>query len=452
MKRITFLIASVLLLMACNNEIDTDLNLPEIPDSQITLKLPDAQVFTYSTATVSECTIDEIWVLEFNGNTLDTAVLINGANIAYNGQATQMLPQLPFEVENGHKIILIANSGRTTFPAGIDTTTINTFFPLSASSPNVRDYYLEGEHLPMYGKIDSWPGTTAYSCEMIRAVAKIQVRLGETFTDLTGSNVWPNGVYYNFWNHAVEGQIQPSATVTGIPSSSVHLIPEHLRLLQFDANTSDPKMVYVYEYNSSMRDNLGNSVSPTVFDVERPYLLFTDGTVYWRLDFYDAYATSPTYKQFVDVKRSSHYIFTINRVSSPGYNLDFEAINNPGSNIEYTVEVKDGSSHITSNGQYAIVSSVDSAYVAAGASGVTIATVRYQLPAEMTGLGAGTVNTMNTDATPSGSMTVTSPSPTATLTATDAPIIVTTTSTFTEGTITFQLGNITHKIGVKKQP
>ncbi|MDR2234101.1 MAG: hypothetical protein LBE56_13395, partial [Tannerella sp.] len=148
MKRITFLAASILFLMACNNEIETGLNFPEIPDNpdtRITLKLSDAQIFTYSTATASECYIDSLWVLRFQGNTLMESVLIPGDRIARNGQATQMLPQLPFELKNGDKIILLANTGVKTLPTGLTATNINEKFPMRMAQLDNISYYSEGE-------------------------------------------------------------------------------------------------------------------------------------------------------------------------------------------------------------------------------------------------------------------------------------------------------------------
>ncbi|MDR2146697.1 MAG: hypothetical protein LBE91_09605 [Tannerella sp.] len=456
MKRIIFLMASVLCVTACNNEIDTDLNIPKDSDVRITLKIPDAQVFTYSTATERECYIFDLWILEFDSNTLDTAVLIDGADIAYNGQATQMLPQLPFEVENGHKIILLANTHITTLPPGIITPgNINTMF---SSGANVGSYFPEGSYLPMYGEIASW-GTT-YDCEMIRAIAKIQVRLGETFTDLTGSNAWPNGVYCSLVNVPIKGEIQPSSTITGIPADPFNSIGPMLRLLQFDVNTTNPKSVCIYEYNSSTRDIAGNTISPTVFEKERLFLhiMTNDGLFHWRLDFYDSNPTSPTYKQFIDVKRNCHYIFTINRVSSPGYYATgMLYYYNPGSNIEYMVEVRDGANHITSNGQYAVVTSVDTAYVSAGGvSGVTVATVRYVEGNGMTlyptTLSPAYSGVTSTAFPANADLTVHSPTSfSGMINDTNINVVISTTPAFTEGTIEFKLGNIYHRLAVKAQ-
>ncbi|MDR3250068.1 MAG: hypothetical protein LBT42_00175 [Tannerella sp.] len=465
MKKISFLMAGALCLMSCNNE--TNITDPETDsdEGRITLELADATVMTYSTADEEECKINYLWVLEFNGEALVNDTLITGDQILGNGAATQLLPQLPFKPENGHRIVLIANSDAMTFPhpnrSSIQYSNINTYFPL------YMGYYgIWYAVLPMYGEIASWPG--GYSCEMTRAVAKIQVQLGENYSDVTGTFNAENVIWgMNYLGNG--GYIQPRLPLQGIPiiapgGGGGNGMSTFLPLLQnYDPDLLQFRSLYIQEYPSSTTTGISGdpSVPENVFARHRQCILLQNNVAGWyRLDFYD-----PVTRKFIDTKRNHHYIFTIHRVNSEGYGDLYQALNNPGSNIEYTIEIRDGARHITSNGQYAVVSSVDTAYVAAPATAVTVCTARYQLPAEMSALGLweNTPNTITfTDVVPDNpsSITLVSPPPTpyftdpyfaSQLTATSVPIVVTTTAAFQSARIKMQVGNISHYVVLKKK-
>jgi hypothetical protein len=434
MKRIAFLVASVLLLTACNNEVN---NIDDVDGAQITLNMPDAKVFTYSTATESECVIDKLWVLEFNGNTLVNSQLIDGSNIFKNGQAMQLLPQLSFKPTNGNKIIFVANSDVTSLPVptGVTPATINTGFPVT------KPYYIEGEHLPMYGEIASWPST--YSCDMIREVAKVQVRLGETLANERNSYIQTLG--YFVYNYGLAGLIQPVPLQVVSPSTQ-HSTTHAFTFLQSQYTPTSSyggKTVYIHEYPNATKDVAGNTILIDTFAINRHFLLLSEAAnkqqASYRLDFYDSRA-----KKFLDINRNCHYIFTINKINGDWYNYPQNAINNPGSNIEYEINVVEvGSSHITSNGQYAIVTSVDTAYVPAGVTNYPAFMAKIQLPTEMTALGAGTYISQLVVG-----LTTVSP---AALTTNYQTFNVTTAPAFTSGYIRFDVGNIIHYVMVKKQ-
>ncbi|MDR3267963.1 MAG: hypothetical protein LBT83_02705 [Tannerella sp.] len=462
MKRITFLIACALCLLSCNNE--TDISGPETDseEGRITLKLTDATVLTYSTADADECKINYLWVLEFNGEALVNDTLIYGDQILGNGAATQLLPQLPFKPANGNRIVLIANSDAMTFPhpnrSLIQYSNINTYFPLLSTA------YFQWHYLPMYGEIASWPGS--YSCEMTRAVAKIQVQLGENFSDVTGTFKAEN-VFWGIFGTGNGGYIQPRLPLQGISNTSYSSIMlTDISLLQ-NKDPSYMNLIYIHEYPSSNTTAVSGdpSVPENVFAINRQCIVLEKreggDLLNYRLDFYD-----PVTRKFIDTKRNHHYIFTINRINSEGYSIYFgghdEAINNPGSNIEYTIEIRDGSNHVTSNGQYAVVSSVDSAYVAAPTIiDDTVCTARYQLPAEMTTLYSGNSNSITlTDVTPDYSITLVSPAAIwnpscgcyeSPLTAISVPIVVRTTASFQSARIRMHVGNIIHYVVVKKK-
>jgi hypothetical protein len=445
MKRITFLIASALCLLSCNNEIDIlepELNSEE---GRIRLEIPDATVQTYSTANAYHCWIFRIWVLEFNGETLVNDTFIDGAQILGNRTSTQLLPQLPFKPIAGNRIVFIANPKENTFPhpnrASIQYSNIDTYFT--------------GNVMPMYGEIANWPDT--YSCKMIRVYAKVQVQLGENFSDVTGNFNLENVTYY-LMNAPRHGRYLPQVPLQGIPTTEDPLLGPYFLLQKANATIIETDFSFP-EYPSSNTTSDGVNVPDDVFAVKRLHIMLYKrvagvDTTNYRLDFYD-----PITKKFIDVKRNHNYIFTIHRVNSEGYacegslNGNKGAHNYPGSNIEYTVEIRDGSSHVTSNGQYAIVSSVDTAYVEAPTTNATVCTARYQLPAEMTSLvgGAYATNSITlTDVTPSGSILLYYSSPSF-LTATNAPIVVTTTSGFQSARIKMHLGNIIHYVALKKK-
>jgi hypothetical protein len=444
----TLLLSGILYFTACNNEIEPEINI--IPEGRIMLNLPEANVLTYSTATPSECYIDSLWVLEFNGTAYVHDTVIPGAGIANNGQATQMLPQIRF-APTTNRIILLANFGMhnlATIRGSVSPTNINALLPLT------KPYYVEGDHLPMYGEIASWnPTGGPYDCAMIRAVAKIQLKLGETFVSYRPFTGLPDRATFLFYNYAPQGQIQPQPTVTGIPAAAPKSFTANIKLVQ-GAQQTLPATVYVYEYPSATKNILGTTIADNSFNIDRPFLLLADSTSsggFYRLDFYDSH---PTEKKFVDIKRNCHYIVTINKQNTAGYmpvisvlSWRDPTINNPGSNIEYIVEVRDGSNVVVSNGQYAIVCSTDTAYVEAGASNVTIATARYQLGVGMPPL-AEVMNNSQYSGTPSGSMIFISPD---SLTSVNQNVVITTTAAFTSGSVGFNLGNMFYNIVVLKK-
>lgn len=442
MRKITFFIVSILCITACNNEI-LDREKESAESQSIELSMPEAtEVSVYSEATVSECTIDSIWVLEFNnsGTTLLHHELIKGSRIINRGYATQLLPQLSFTPTNGSLIICIANCDSTASFSGLTKSTINNCFS------SRREYHSDGESLPMYGEL-GW-STSSYTCRMTRAVAKIRVQMGSEVSDVTG-NFTAENVSYKIYNHSKGGNIQPSTPVVGKPQTLPGTGTGTLFYL-LQKNGTGAKNAYLYEYPTSTKDATGSStLDKTKFDAGRQYIILekdNSGTkTYYRLDFYNA-------DTFININRNHHYIFTIQKVRSEGYTALAQAQNNPGSNIEYTIKIDDDSEFVKSNGQYAIVTSVDTAYVVPKGTAVnnyTIATAKYVLPAGIS-LGASTTNTITVKSVVSpGTMAL---SGITTLSASNGDIKVNTNASFTEGVITIKLGNITHDLHVKAKP
>lgn len=473
MKRIAFFLASICCLAACDSMVLDDTNrIPEaVKQPQIALVFPDAQtVNVYSTATQNENTIDSVWVLVFDKTTLARkwVEVIKGSQIAKNGFASQLLPQLKHTPDNGDSIICIANVDPVppTDTAAVTINNIDYYYKLTS-----KPYYTGTAHLPMSGGF-KWSLSDGNVCEMMRAVAKIQVQMGVStgVSDVTG-NFNAENVFYNIHNSRSAGFIMPKSPISA-PVSVGSPTVDDFRLLQKQGVTEALASVYVYEYATSDSTVTGAYAADTEFDADRQFILLhkvnplTSATTYYRMDFYN-----PATGKFFDTKRNHHYLFTIDRVRSEGYNTPAEAINNPGSNIEYTIRIDDGATRIASNGQYAIVTSLNPMYkdrnnvtpVAyvdtiridspATPNEYTIGTVRYQLPDEMNNvLPAGTANSISFSMTAGSGFSLISPNPSVLLDEDrEIKLLFSGPSSIgeREGVITFQLGNITYKIILK---
>ena len=428
MKRITFFILSILCFTACNNDIDITNDIKAEEDvPQIQLVMPDAaEVQVYSTATPSECKIDEIWVLVFSADslTLEHYEQINGSDIITSPQdrAVQLLPQLNVPDTklagnslgtflNGKVIVCVANTGLSTNPssATLKPSNINATFPLP-----VKSSYSGGDALPMYGAF-MFSSMGGFSCEMERVVAKVQVQMGTSDPDVTGTFDANTVTYsiHNVWN---------SGRVVSAPSAGTSVNTTDFFLVQKDNAPQSQTHAYVYETTAS-----------NAFTVGRHHILLRAGaTSYYRLDFFDG-------DEFLNIKRNHHYLFTINKVRSAGYATPAEARMYPGGNIEYSINVGDGR-YATSNGQYAIVTSVDTLFVPA--TGTT--TITAKIMGEITAL-----PTTNSIAYTGG---LTGPASFVAASLAAGQSIAVASSGFSgSGSITFKAGNITHVLPVRAQ-
>ncbi len=470
MKRIAFFLVSIYCLSACNNEMIGPDNLTDEKNSQIELIMPDVEdVHLYSTASFNENYIDSLWVIVFDGASSTAnkkwVEKIKGSDIIRNGYASQLLPQLKHIPLIDWRIVCIANvDATTTDTTNVTPTTINNYFRL-----NKQDFY-DGLHLPMYGEF-IWgdfiyqPSKSGYSCEMVRAVAKIHVQMGTSVPDVTG-NFTAENVRFRVHNGGGEGRIQPAATATTGGYAFTHT-PNLYQLLQFTGATERNTTPYIYEFPSSSYISTG-SVTPqliattnadTTFHAQRLHLILEKNNylqgydpTYYRLDFYN-----PVTKKYLDAKRNHHYIFTINKVRSEGYLSIAEAKANPGSNIEYTILITDGAKQVVSNGQYAIVASLDSIIPGMGmAYTKNMGTVRCQLPPEMANMNSISNNSISLEVTsvyPSGILnpiTLASPSP-AILTVANQTVSISVNASvlLLDGTIIFKLGNITLRLPIR---
>ena len=470
MKRVAFFIVCIFCLSACNNEV---MEGPKIPTDEmnprIELIMPDAEIVNlYSTATFNENFIDSVWVIAFNSSGQKQWVeLIPDSLITRNGYASQLLPQLAHEPQNGMTIVCIANVNATS----VDTaggawpiSDINTRFKLDEQG------FYEGKHLPMYGDF-TWQLSSGYTCKMMRAVAKVQVQMGTSVSDVTG-NFSAENVTYKIHGGLGQGTIQTPPP--GVVGSGVYrftntpvryLLQDTVHATELNTNS------YIYEFPSSNHyangTGIGGTDAPvliggtkpdTTFHVDRQHIILEkdnspQATTYYRLDFYN-----PVTKQFLDTKRNFHYLFTINKVRSEGYLSLQQAQNNPGSNIEYDIFIEDGANRITSNGQYGIVTTGEMDTVVfkgiADGGNYTIVSARMQLPSQMASLDATTRNNITVEAITGTDPTafydlapLALPNPVVPLTNTPITVkIKTGTPNGTKGVLTFHLGNITHRV------
>jgi hypothetical protein len=460
MKKVILFLAGIHCYTACNNETVIPADPQESPRQPLELFIPGTEtVSVYSTATESECTIDTLWVLVFDGDTQTKrwAEKIGRSQIMNNGQATQLLPQLKHTINNGDRVICIANVRENPDTTNVTPDNINTCFKTRHFY-----YYFDGDQLlPMYGEIPSWSAAGAYTCRMIRAMAKVQVQLGPTFSDVTGDFNADN-VSYWIYNHPLDGFIQPKSTLAGIPGTAGDIFEAGLKFLQKDGATAVQTSAFIYEYQSSIHtitDTVTN-VGIKTFHSERP-LIYLIKNLYdpvkerhYRLDFYNA-ADS----EFLDIKRNHHYLFTINKVGSDGYGEEresslagTEAYYNPGSNIEYTIRVDDNSQSVTSNGQYAVVTSVDTVRIPGNVTNQTVATFRYIDPKGTLKLRPEVgLNSISVESVQPNTATLfVTPSGTNQITNTNQPLQITTTGNLEQAVILFKLGNIMHRLPVKK--
>ncbi|MDR1115208.1 MAG: hypothetical protein LBL33_03495 [Tannerella sp.] len=379
-----------------------DESLPAVPEEpRIALLIPGAdEVRVYSTATADENRIEDCFVVVFRDGSYYNMEEIEIDKITANGKASALLPQLQnFEIESGDRIYVICNTGLSAPPTGITESNINDKFPPA------KAYYFSGEALPMSGSA-VWSSSSSTTVTLTRAVAKVQIKLGENFSmgnletffyPMDESLYWDADFFkeninlcgFVVGNYAGKSDIlQPSPPgLSQTPSSApgnydfLWTDDNYIRLMQYA--TADNMAVYVSEYPNSTMDFEGSTIPDDAFNSKRQYLLMVDwiennrpGNAnglagIWRLDFYDA-----ANKKFLDIKRNHTYTFTINRIRSNPYPLPFGGsysvyplskvfINAgyemlPASNIEYTVAVEDNwANRIYSNGQYALLLSRD---------------------------------------------------------------------------------------------
>lgn len=453
---------AVVLLAACTFEEPLQKSAPEdyVPEGKVRIQLfTDAGQYVKpaTRALADEDTIggDDTWVLVFTGG--DASAVFSEAVQATttNGTTVAMLSSS----EDESIIVVLANAPVTFFngtadvafnaenvAAALATKTLaqaETLFcsPRMTTAANFDGItYFAGNTIPMSGAIkvndigtDTAIGTAEDEMQLARIVAKATVVSADddlTLLRVGAVNAPRNGSFY-----------RSGTTFKGNTGNTSHYIASTANtgldaMAEAVDNSTAASPVYLYEAAS----DLGAALL-----VKAEY----DGTTYfYKLAFKTSDAT------LLDVTRNTNYTFTINK-AVPGYLNLADAIAMPASNLDYTITVTDLSSHdMVSNGQYYLGVSnseliVYNAQVTqSGLIAVTVSTDAYAAQ----GLSAA-----GNSITATTGITITSPSPAqinlaaaqGSVGTTD--ITVTLNYSFTTGTITLKLGNLTKTITVTRK-
>lgn len=215
---------------------------------------------------------------------------------------------------------------------------------------NLKD---EGQSIPMYGWMEWNEKATSNVCLLTRCLAKITV---DAAADLfTGKQVyweWKNLNYSDFVLDSEYRGIYQGA-INGVATSGKYDLLS--ATTPVDESIGLVTTYYPLEYKHSVYA-LGDVVDEKKFSQDRSMLLLTvqnpDGSnkEYYRLDFWDKETG-----KYLDIVRNHAYRFNITKLKSKGYTSAQEAIQNPGSNIEYTITVSDKwTQGFNSNGQYLV--------------------------------------------------------------------------------------------------
>ena len=462
MKRFKFIylvLAVAVVLSGCKKD---DLSLGDVypnDGTMISLKMGDQEVIeTRSGASAQERTIADAYVLVFKSDVAGGTYLrgeqitVNSTTVTGNGTQTPVIKP-SVTIGNTDQVVVLLNTGCTftTIPLTVGTSTIpniNTAFPSTGWNINQSGDTDSGKGMPMYGKM-VWG--TDLTCQMTRAVAKIQVRLSDGTNQITSINSDFNTTNVTYALHNVvesegaitKGNIVAPASGVSVPSGVSFVDTPSAQKLLGATTTKEKLTYYMPEYGSSTLAKT-NIVNKNEWHTDRPCIIVKDGLgKFYRLDLFKIGADSKN--EFIDIVRNTHIIVSITKVKSAGYDSESEALKYPGSNLEYNITVDDGSSYdIVSNNAYYLGVS-NSEYIA------------YVPTGEVTGLKAVTLN-FDGGKDYSGALPTPSVSVSANLTLTSSAnpasgsdVVVTMAGGFTTGTITIKLGNLTKVISVTRK-
>lgn len=395
---LVFFAFNMLLLGGCND--DTEMEMIDFSQKNvISLSIPDAElVQVRSVANESECKISGIQVFVYNdSHALSPVYYQEGkADLSFlfgNGTASPTVTLKEYIPADKERIYVVCNLTNRSSASGAGDFLINK----TASEELLRNYtsqgmmkgfsslQSEGRTIPMYGWIEWNEKVTSNVCLLTRCLAKVTV---DAEADLfSGKQVyweWRNLNYSDFTlDSEYKGEIyQGSINESGI-SEKHDLLSATTPL---DVTKGLVTSYYPLEYEHSVYA-LGNKIDKKTFSKDRAMLLLAvqnpDGSnkEYYRLDFLDKETG-----EYLDIIRNHSYRFTIAKLKNKGYDTELEAIQNPGSNIEYTVTVSDNWSRgYASNGQYLI--KTDREDLKFIENGITdpVTMVKFELQADDTG-------------------------------------------------------------------
>lgn len=393
-----FFAFDILLLGGCNDDTEME-NINSSQKNVISLSIPDAElVQVRSVANESECKISGIQVFVYNDSHASSPVYYQEgkADLSFlfgNGTASPTVTLKEYIPADKERIYVVCNLTNRSSASGAGDFFINK----TASEEQLRNYtsqgmmkgfsalQSEGRTIPMYGWIEWNEKATSNVCLLTRCLAKVTV---DAEADLfSGKQVyweWRNLNYSDFTldSEYKGGIYQGSINESG--SSEKHDLLSATTPL--DVTKGLVTSYYPLEYEHSVYA-LGNKIDKKIFSKNRAMLLLAvqnpDGSnkEYYRLDFLDKETG-----EYLDIIRNHSYRFTIAKLKNKGYDTELEAIQNPGSNIEYTVTVSDNWSRgYASNGQYLIKTDRENLKLIENAITDPVTMVKFELQPDDTG-------------------------------------------------------------------
>lgn len=313
--------------------------------------MPEVEV--RSVATTQERTIYDAYLLVFGRDgKYKMGEKVDSLAITGNGSQTpKIVTNLP--LLTGDKVVVLANTGATAMPttlvAGSSTVDdINAAFPATSWRAPYR--------FPMSGEMTwNWE-STAQKCNMVRAIAKIEIAFADNIAanDVTGE--FASGKTCSW--QLCECLLFKSALIYAPDYQNGCVVPDNIIYSSFYSASSSTGTItipnssvdYHPEYNFSVRARTVK-IDSTQFNKGRFHIIMiTESGKYYRIDLFDKKT-----KRYLDLRRNHHYKITITKVKSAGYESVGEAKDNPGSNLEYEVVITGSEDNsITSNGQYAV--------------------------------------------------------------------------------------------------
>ena len=344
-----------------------------------------ATVSVYSTEDENECRLFNYWMLVFRSGALVHKQTEASVAPTANGTTSPSIVLDSFQPAPGDMIYVVANA-----PAGLaanlnglsaGSTESGLSSRLIFANPVFSQKTQPATGQPMFGKTE-WTDAGQNVCLMVRALAKITVEVepalsspGERWADKTLQ-----------WE-IIGAPQQTSIETTYNPATKCYEIPDPtLYYLGWGASKGTPDdlstTLYSASYPNATVASGNQTVSKNDFSKGRTALMLyvsdniSGQTEYYRLDFSRQTRTTSldhsAENEFLDIDCNTHYTFRIRSVKSDGYTTYAEAWQNPGSNIEYTVDGSgyDGGS-VTSNGQYGLLISEEKALVFSDVSTLT---------------------------------------------------------------------------------
>lgn len=381
--KVLYLAALALFTGCLKDDLDGQLCPPD-GKTQIALSIGDQTVIeTYSAATTNERLIEDAYVLVFdaNGKYVAQERINITTDLSGNGNKNPTITT-GLQPIIGQKVVVLVNTGKADdylLPLTVGTSTVDninavlgSYSIFSAWDPNGEDNDKSGTRMPMSGET-VWSASNN-KIDMYRSVAKLQLQIDDNLQGIYADHFKQAAI-----NDLVEWSIGRCMGEAGylysanggmtVPADAYSTdYDSHIVLAWTGRYNPDPaglghgapigssdtnprnKVLYMPEYPYST--NAGSvSLNASEWDTRRmSMIIMVDGNEYYRIDFYDK-----TTGKYIDIKRNCHYIVHITKANSRGYANVNEAYANPGSNLEYEIEVVgDEYLSVTSNGQYLV--------------------------------------------------------------------------------------------------